>query len=362
MPLWFRARKSDAKSDACVSEGSTVSSERLERKQPSLPSLEEDTEDGTSLKSSKDGSQTTVSTVATNRRRDVEEADSAWGDARFVMGDKTLALVQASLPMPVWTAKGRYSVQLRRASLMQAFGVTFNEQAGTITVAENLPHMGICKSDAVVMINRTTPRTLKECVEIMGNAMSVIIILQRSADEDLELAAVESHPCCSSPILLACGIVAPKPDRVCLSLTRAIITDEGRGEFRLSLHRASLSQRFGLSFTAEHPRGSNARPVIAIKEDMPHIGLDSGDRLVSINGVAPRSVSECCTILEKSMTVSLVLRRHPSRLGQLEPVLERPIEMKRAPRRGEVLDLREVPQVSMPRRNHACGIGCMDSE
>lgn len=357
MPLWFRARKSDARSDACVSEGSTVSSsERLECKQPYLGSLEGDTEDGTSLKSSKDGSQTTVSTAATTRRGDVEEADSSWGDARLTMGEKTLALVQASLPMPVGTAKGRYSVQLRRASLMQTFGVTFTEQAGTITVAENLPHMGICKSDAVVMINRTTPRTLKECVNIMGNAMSVIIILQRSADKDLELAAGESYLC--SPALLACGIVAPEPDRVCLSLTPSIITDEGRGEFRLSLRRASLSQRFGLSFTAEHPRGSNAKPMIAIKEEMPHIGLDSGDRLVSINGVAPRSVSECCTILEKSMTVSLVLRRHPSRLGQLEPVLEQPVEKKRAARRGEVLHLREV---SIPRRNHSCGIGCMDS-
>jgi len=50
---------------------------------------------------------------------------------------------------------------------------------------------------------------------------------------------------------------------------------------------------------------------------MPHLALMGNDRLCVINGVEPRSRSECVRILNDSLSLSLSFRRHPMRLHDL---------------------------------------------
>jgi len=100
-------------------------------------------------------------------------------------------------------------------------------------------------------------------------------------------------------------------------VTRATIVNKKRGEFKLALHRTSLKQKFGLPCEAVVSKSGDRELTIIISKDMPHLALMGNDRLCVINGVEPRSRSECVRILNDSLSLSLSFRRHPMRLHDL---------------------------------------------
>mmetsp|Transcript_129885 Transcript_129885/g.361912 ORF Transcript_129885/g.361912 Transcript_129885/m.361912 type:complete len:352 (+) Transcript_129885:88-1143(+) len=318
MPWFSTSPRKSSKGSGSQKDVSTESSEHAERPQKDRKDSHDtlaghrDFDDGRS--------QVSRSTCSTPSRLELHDYD-----LRHVFEDRTLPLVKVSAPTPVGLKKVRYCVHIQRASLKQPFGVTFNaattsdDQCQAISVAEDLPHLGLGRSDRLLAINGTRPKEVSECMKILGEAMSLVLIMQHGEVHNAD-AKDGTCACCTEPP--DSFFLTPKTERVTLSVTRPMITDEARGEFQLSIHRVSLKQKFGLNFMAEHPRGSGGAPVILVSEDMPHVALTKGDRLVSVNSVSPRSVTECQQVLARSMTIQLVLKRHPHRLANLTPLLD----------------------------------------
>lgn len=306
---------------------------------------------------------------------------------------ETIPLLKASPPTPVGTVKGRYCVRIKRASLRQPFGLTFQATEGandsrhgasnSITIAEDLPHLGVRKWDELVRVNQRTPKSVDECRKILAESALLDLVLQHREPGDSDVAAESAEvvaPVAFSPrgppvapSMFSCWAQPIpeqpeefKPDmkqpelpfRTLLSTTRIAVLDESRGEFNLILQRASLKQRFGISFTAEHIGRRRQQPAIVIAEEMPHVGLCHGDRLVSINGIPPASGTECRRVLERSMAISLHLRRQPDRYGNV--VLPSPEvfqETSEAEDRGQHDDVDGLVEVAAVPTRNACG-GC----
>jgi len=215
-----------------------------------------------------------------------------------------IPLLKADPPASVAGLANGYFVRLRRASLKQRYGVAFDaaetrdRRLSTINIAEDLPHLGITKGDAVVSLNRAVPGSVSECREILEQAMTIDLVLQRK------------QPSRSQPKGASGGVL--------LSVTRASVTDERIGEFRLTMQRSSQRQRFGLVFEAVLPKRRGEDPIITVADDMPHLALQRADRLVSLNGVRIRSKKTCSQILGTAMRLHLVLRREHGSLGGLE--------------------------------------------
>mmetsp|Transcript_70432 Transcript_70432/g.199727 ORF Transcript_70432/g.199727 Transcript_70432/m.199727 type:complete len:452 (-) Transcript_70432:155-1510(-) len=237
-------------------------------------------------------------------------------DTRLQDGREPQIEYQAPLPLIIATQpkhmdfRGRYTVKIRRASLRQPFGVTFDaaetrdRQLARITVAEELPHLGMAKGDNLIVVNNKQPSSITECRSILQKAMSIHLTLERNPDQ----------------------VNAPPPKRLphgpLLSVTPAVITNARRGEFKVSMHRSSVRQRFGLGFHAVQPRRRGEEPPILISESLPHLALRRADRLVSLNGVRPGSKAICAQILGSAVTIDLVLRRDPRHLGFLAHEVE----------------------------------------
>lgn len=279
------------------------------------------------------------------------------------------ALLRVGVPTPVGSKPGLYSVRIRRASLGQPFGVTFAAAAqagGVITVAEDLPHLGMRSGDQLIQVNGEQPGSVENCRNMLAKAANVLLMLQHQEGlspmpmitEDIEssrpiVAAVlegtpffptiDCRPACTgcvdeaggTDILdvimpLGKGHVAQKalpseiyaPMRVLLSASPPVLTDASRGEFMVEMRRSSLKQAFGVIFVATPTDEAG----LCIAEDMPHVGLRMGDRVVSINDLPIASVTKCRQELATSMVLRLVLRRvliPVSIPTSLEPIDER---------------------------------------
>jgi len=131
-----------------------------------------------------------------------------------------------------------------------------------------------------------------------------------------------------------------------LSVTRATVVNRKKGEFKLSLHRTSLEQTFGLPCEAVSKPGSQDQlSSIIVSKDMPHLALMANDRLCVINGVEPRSRKEYTRIKNGSLSLSLIFRRHPSRFR--DPVHQF----------AEIQDdVPEVEDVDLPEQCAPCGL------
>jgi len=224
----------------------------------------------------------------------------------------TIDLLKASAPKLVRDKPGCYELHMRRASLKQRYGVAFDaaetsdRRLCAITCAEDLPHIGIGKGDQLVAINGMVPNSVGECRDVLEKAMAIHLVLQRKQSTSNRASDK--------------GVVAGS----LLSVTKAIIIDARIGEFRLTIHRGSLKQRFGLIFQPVQPKRRGEELSIFVAEDMPHLSLKRCDRVVSLNGVRVRSKKVCSQILGSAMSLSLVMRREKSSLQhlahQVEPI------------------------------------------
>mmetsp|Transcript_19016 Transcript_19016/g.36624 ORF Transcript_19016/g.36624 Transcript_19016/m.36624 type:complete len:552 (+) Transcript_19016:127-1782(+) len=221
-----------------------------------------------------------------------------------------VVLLKSSAPAQVGNVKGRYVLRVVRASLKQPYGITFdaNEARGGmlsgISVAEDLPHLGIRKWDELMSVNGAQPRSIHECRGMLQEALSILLVLQRRG--------VQSQAPPPKPHLVVASL-SPM-DRVLLSVSKAVVSDQRRGEFKLSIHRNSLKQKFGLAFEAVLSKTRVQELSILISEDLPHLALIRNDRLYIINGIRPRSRKVCAQILKSAMTVNLTFRRDPTKL------------------------------------------------
>jgi len=300
--------------------------------------------------------------------------DYSWRSerAKFVV-EAALPLLKASPRIPLGATGDRFRLHLQRATQHQPFGITFlacettsSRRLSSIIVAEDLPHLDLYRRDMLLTINKARPVSIHEVRRVLKYAMSIELVLQR--DTILHDGLARSTVCCtaSSGFLVdscdGCGGPSlPEEVTFCrplLSIMPPEILDEQRGEFRLVMHRSSLTQQFSIGFSAEHSR-RRQEATVQIAVDQPHLGLKRGDRLVSINGVAPRNANHCRHIYENSMTLVLVMRRATKGVLTLSALVER-IDEEPSPEAGGA-SLEEVlpPEFSQLRRRR--GSGCTDT-
>jgi len=262
------------------------------------------------------------------RPQTADGADSRSGPGAGAAGEQRgpepVPLLQVSPPTPVGSIKGRYCVHIRRVAAEQPCGVTFSavenqdKRLQMIAVADDLSHLGLRKGDQVLLLNGTRPRSIVACRDVLQKALSIVLVLQHQEPGDKD--TVPDGPCAcrrssrsgrKEPCPV-CNPVVPEPVRLLLSMTGGMANDMRRGEFRLTLHRTSLMQSFGLSLAGRKPglAGDHTpEAVIFITRDLPHLGLQQGDRLIGLNGMPPRSWPDCRKFLERATDLSMTFRR-----------------------------------------------------
>mmetsp|Transcript_94116 Transcript_94116/g.186582 ORF Transcript_94116/g.186582 Transcript_94116/m.186582 type:complete len:554 (+) Transcript_94116:93-1754(+) len=248
---------------------------------------------------------------------DWSEAGSAYGGEVLseseAEDDEVLVLLKHSRPMKVGTSRDFHMVRVVRASLDQPFGVNFdaNESRNggptTICVAEDYPYLSVRRRDRLVSLNGKQLRRPADITEVLRKALSITLVFQRRGSQ--------FHG--PLPRLEDCWVPMADVNRSLLSATRASVVNRKKGEFKLAMHRTSHKQKFGLRCEAVATQSGSQDMSILISEDMPHLALLRNDRLCSINGLEARSRSECVRVMHESLSISLIFRRHPSRLHEL---------------------------------------------
>lgn len=326
---------------------------------------------GQSMVSTDDGGGATGSQAG---RALSQDRSSGGGSAREDPSPR--ALLKASPPMPMSSIIGRYRIRIWRATRRQPFGINFVVIGDSITIGEDLEHLGMRQADTLVSVNGIKAVQVDQCRRVLAEASSVDMVLQhRELDEGPAPEAVEScafgifslfrsaparKEAVIQPTDPACFAstrdIPPKQLRVMLSTTPLTVVpagmcveavEDGSVEFELTLQRASLKQRFGMNFSMEPVLPSmevrKAQRII-VSEDCYVVGVNQGDLVLAVNGVPYERASDCQRMLERSMTVTLRLKRKSTN-GYPEISLPPDIE-----------HLDEVEEVLLP-SSRACGSG-----
>jgi len=252
-----------------------------------------------------------------------------------------LVLLMASRPPYLQASGGRYTVGIKRASLKQPFGLSFHGTEGNdrslskISIAEDLPQFGIQRFDELVFVNQRRPSSISECRSILQEALSLTLVLDRRPQEGVsEECLACPDPCGKTGCAAACSSGASEAMRQVLAIIKPRVLDHDRLEFTLVVQRCSLAQKFGISFATDRKKEKKREDNLDIKvgTSVPQMGLKKGDKLVSINGVVPKSKMKCLRIYQTSLVVKMVFRRKSAR--------------KLAKLKAKVQEIEEVQQVS----------------
>jgi len=104
------------------------------------------------------------------------------------------------------------------------------------------------------------------------------------------------------------------------------------GRYVIALTRTTLKQAFGLEFCTAETRDRKLSGIF-VSNDIPYLGMSRWDRLLSINGIKPKSVQECLAMLNLELLLVLVLE---SRGKQSTEPVHKP-DMKSLPLRDQRL-------------------------
>jgi len=276
-----------------------------------------------------------------------------------------LPLIVASPPPYLQASGGRYRVDIKRASLKQPFGLSFHVTQGAdrrlskIIIAEDFPQFGIQRFDEVVYLNQYSPKSIQECRSILQDALSLTLVLERRPKD-----GATGCLACPDPFgMTAYPSGASEAMRHVLAITKPRVLDHDKLEFTVNVLRCSLAQKFGIRFSTNRKhdketekeievpsskgsargatkkpqrsfwssiRGKPSGPVatsegsqqetkrgdkldIKVGTSVPQMGLKRGDKLVSINGVVPKSRMKCLRIYQTSLVVKMVFRRTSAR-------------------------------------------------
>jgi len=241
-----------------------------------------------------------------------------------------LPLLKATTPVPTGWLRGQFRLTLQRATPYQPFGITFlaSDARSRFVIAEDLPHLGLEKGDELVTINQASPSSIHDVRKILKHSMTSELTIWRQVQETGE---VKQRPftCCAAgqPQPAEDGSGKPRPvpevkNKLLLAMLRPQVINEDKGEFRLVMQRFSLTQQFGLEFVSE-PSKRKPASMVVLPADFPHLGLRKGDRLISINGVEPRTLVHCQHIYDNSLNLTLIFRRNPRGLVHLSALVER---------------------------------------
>jgi len=219
---------------------------------------------------------------------------SSW-QSQETEDNETGALLKVSPRVPIPAQTGLFRVLIWRRSKKQPFGIQFSSSKGLIDIAEDLPHLGLQQFDHVVSLNGKRVTTVAECMDVLRDATLV----------DMVLDPIKFDPEIWSNVTTSAEALPVDLETV-LSASQSQIPGADYKEFQIAIERKSIKQRLGLSFSAKKQVGGLS---ITIAEDQPHLGLQAGDQLISVNGVMAQSTEECQRVLERSMMVTLRLKR-----------------------------------------------------
>jgi len=226
-------------------------------------------------------------------------------------------LLKVSAPIPIGTEVGRYRIRIWRKARQQAFGIQFASSNGLIEIAEDLPHLGLRQFDAVISVNGMNIRSVEECMGVLRSANVLDMVLQHTELDGTTSVSQQPTPGGCLFGTNACRNSCKKqnstysmavPLRTLLSCSKVQVFGDDRQEFQLVLERKSIKQRFGLNFSADRISRQGSGMSIKIADDQPHLGLEAGDSLVSVNGVAASNV-DSQRLLERAMILTLHFRR-----------------------------------------------------
>jgi len=79
------------------------------------------------------------------------------------------------------------------------------------------------------------------------------------------------------------------------------------GRYVVRLWRTSYAHLFCLEFFTAVARNGQLSGIF-VSHDLPFIGMSRGDRLLSINGMEPSTIQECCSMLKPLLSLVLVLQ------------------------------------------------------
>jgi len=264
-------------------------------------------DDRNSASSNASGSTSVSSTSQLNQYHSgdaVTSASASWHRAAAAYTTKDarkLPMVMCS--PPAMLDGGHYVIRLLRASLRQQFGIAFDvvearkDRLEAIIVSEDLPHFGIRKSDCLRSINGIVPSNLLHCRSMLQEAYSLVLVLQRWNTKAWESRSIIER----STVMAAIRAV----DRPRLCLREAVVTDPQKGKFQVSLHRSSLALPFSMPDWCQNAKSE-------LVEDFPHLAVQKGDLLLSVNGVRTVRQNACRKLFANAMSVDLVFRRDPN--------------------------------------------------
>jgi len=215
--------------------------------------------------------------------------------------NRKLPMVMCSPPGML--GNGHYVIRFLRASLKQEFGIAFdvlearNGRLEAIIVSQDLPQLGIRRLDCLQSINGVAPSNLLHCRSMIQEAYSIILVMQPWSPMSLESQSTIK----TSTVMAASRAV----DQPLLCLSEAVVTDAQKGKFLVSLHRISLALPFSMPDWSQNAKSE-------LVEDFPHLAVQTGDRLVSVNGVRTRRRRLCQKLFANALSVDLVFRRDPN--------------------------------------------------
>lgn len=202
----------------------------------------------------------------------------------------------------------QFTVSIGRSCTQQRFGLTFSaKEDGRIFIAEDAKQLGIFKGDLLLSINGCKDLTHEKCKLILSSALIIDLCLLR-IDYDAHRGGRHVH----WPIDKQSKWSTIHGMRCIELLAASLPVREGaEDEFTLRVSRASLNQKFGLSFRSVNNdvSGKNLTSEIYCAEDLPHLGLKNDDQILGLNGRRILNFAEFQRCLDACMSIELLVKR-----------------------------------------------------
>lgn len=110
------------------------------------------------------------------------------------------------------------------------------------------------------------------------------------------------------PSTKSANLPKPKPlELTLLKVSQPALLGGHPGHYVVKLVRTSLNQLFCLGLMAATTRDGRISAMF-VSDDFPYFGISRWDRLLSINGVQPRSVEDCHIMVKNLLSLVLVLQ------------------------------------------------------
>jgi hypothetical protein len=202
----------------------------------------------------------------------------------------------------------QFAVTIGRSSVTQRFGILLHAQSdGKIVVAEDAQQFGIVKGDLLLGINGCSKSLTEEkCRSILNSALRIDLNLLRmhfdAHNNQSKNLAIDNNSSWSDRYGYRCI------DLLAAGAPQSLAASEN--QFTVQMLRTSRHQKFGLDLRSVNSDATGRKVTCEIfcAEDMPHLGLEKDDQILSLNGTKGE-FSECRSILDTCMSIQLLVKR-----------------------------------------------------